>query len=520
MELFKKPLTLKIILFQIIISLLFMVIITTFEYNSSLKHGFVEIEESFKLFENSYLKPITLSVYYVDESLLDIQLLGALKIKHIDFIKVVDESGSLDNIKEIGIKSDSEYKVVELPLKHRDVSGTLYRFGHVEIYANVSSMKEEVIKDRYKNLFTTLGLLVVISISLFLVINNLFIKHFSTIVKYTKELNYTDTGKDLFINRNRYLFKKEDEISLLVNNINSMKNRIYRDFKKIKGIEEELSDLNRQLENKVAEKSSKLDEAIDSLKLTQKKLVESEKLSALRGLVSSITHEVNNPLGISITAISFIKDITEDLNSKIESSSLKRTDLDDYLRQNSELSLSILNNLKRASDLVLNLKNIARDQSTEEEREFNLGDYLDDILVSLRLKLKRTKHRIEIDCPKNIIIFSIPGAYGQIFTNLVLNSLIHGFEEVEEGVIKIEIKLDANELNISYRDNGKGVPLELKDRVFDPFFTTKKNEGGSGLGLQIINSIVSETLGGTLLFDSKPGEGVLFQFKIPVINKG
>jgi signal transduction histidine kinase len=520
MKLYKKPLTLKIILFQIFISLIFMIFLTIFEYNNSIKRGYEEIEESFKLFENSYLKPITLSVYYVDESLLDIQLLGALKIKHIDFIKVIDESGSLEIVKDIGIKTDAEYKVVDLPLKHRDVSGTLYRFGHIEVYANISNMKQEVIKDRYKNLFTTLALLVIISISLFLVINNLFIKHFTTIVKYTKELNYTDTGQDLVISRNKVIFNGEDEISLLVNNINSMKNRISMDFKKIKGIEEELSDLNRQLEHKVAEKSSKLDEAIDSLKLTQKKLVESEKLSSLRGLVSSITHEINNPLGISITAISFVKDITDDIISKIDSNTLKKTDLEGFIKQNSELSLSILNNLKRASDLVINLKNIARDQSTEEERLFNLGNYLDDILVSLRLKLKRTKHKIDIECPKDINIYSIPGAYGQIFTNLVLNSLIHGFENIEEGLIEINISINNQELNIIYKDNGNGVSRELKDKIFDPFFTTKKNEGGSGLGLQIINSIVSETLGGSLIFDSKPGEGVLFHFKIPIINKG
>lgn len=519
MKLYKKPLTLKIILFQIFVSLLFMIIVTSIEYTNSIREGYSEIDESFALFENSYLKPITLSVYYVDESLLEVQLLGALKIKHIDFIKVIDDSGSIETIKDIGIKTEAEYRVETLPLKHRDVSGVLYEFGTAEVYANVSRMKEEVVSARYRNLLQNLGFIVVISISLFLVINNLFIKHFSTIVKYTKELNYSDGSSDLAIERNKYLFKSEDEISLLVNNINSMKNRISKDYRKIKGIEQELNDLNRQLENKVAEKSSKLDEAIESLQLTQKKLVESEKLSSLRGLVSSITHEVNNPLGISITAISFIKDITEDLIIKKESSQLKKTDLESFLKQNGELSLSILNNLKRASDLVSNLKNIARDQSTEEEREFNLGDYLDDILVSLRLKLKRTKHRIELKCPNDLTIFSIPGAFGQIFTNLVLNSLIHGFENIEEGIIYIDISRNDNELNIIYKDNGAGVPLEYKDKVFDPFFTTKKNEGGSGLGLQIINSIVSETLGGTLIFDSGPGEGVRFQFKIPIQKK-
>lgn len=516
MDLLKRPLTLKLILFQLIICLVFVFIVSAVQYRISLNEGYKGIEESFSLFEESYLEPIVVSIYYVDDTLLDIQLLGALKIAYIDYIKVKEELLQETKVKEIGIKDDSQYIKREMPLDYEDSQNNRYSFGTIELYANLSKMKSAALEVGFKNLLTIFGLIFVISISLFIMLNSLLIRHIHTIVGYTQRLNYTDGDVDLDLGRSLIKFNRDDELSYLVNGINSMKNRIFSDFQKIKKIERELNILNKNLEYKVVEKSNKLEEAVDTLRVTQKKLVESEKLSALRGLVAGITHEINNPLGVSITAISFLKDLSADIKSKMEGNALKKSDLSGYVKQNDELSKSILNNLKRASDLVTNLKNIARDQSTEEKRLFNLKEYIDDILVTLRIKLKRTKHQIFIDCPDDITINSIPGAYGQIFTNLVLNSLIHGFEDVEEGRIDISVSKNDSIINIIYKDNGKGVDDNIKKKIFDPFFTTKIGKGGSGLGLQVVHNIVTETLNGSLEFDSTINQGVRFKFSIPV----
>lgn len=516
MDLVKRPLTFKLILFQLIISIIFVFIASVIQYQTSLKDGYKGINESFELFENSYLEPIVVSIYYVDETLLDIQLLGALKIGHIDYIRVNEDLLQEVKVKEVGIKEDAEYLKKNLPLDYVDSQDNNYNFGNIELYANLTTMKRSALEDSFKNLVTIFGLILVLSISLFIMLNALFISHIHTIVSYTKGLNYTDGDIDLDLRRSRLASNANDELSYLVNGINSMKNKIFSDFKKIKEIEKELNILNKNLEYKVVEKSNKLEEAVDALRETQKKLVESEKLSALRGLVAGITHEINNPLGVSITAISFVKDLATDVNKKYINSTLKKSDLEEYINQNNELSQSIMNNLKRASDLVTNLKNIARDQSTEEKRIFNLGDYIEDILVTLRIKLKRTRHQIFIDCPGDISINSIPGAFGQILTNLVLNSLIHGFENIEEGRIDISVSKEDSNIVIIYKDNGKGVEEEIKKKIFDPFFTTKVGQGGSGLGLQVVHNIVTETLHGCLEFESSLNNGVEFKFIIPV----
>ncbi|MBW1899261.1 MAG: HAMP domain-containing histidine kinase, partial [Deltaproteobacteria bacterium] len=182
----------------------------------------------------------------------------------------------------------------------------------------------------------------------------------------------------------------------------------------------------------------------------------------------------------------------------------------------SESSSIIHKNLNRAADLIKSFKQVAVDQSGEVKRKFKLKRYTDELFISLRPKLKKTPHKIRFNCPEDLEIDSYPGIYSQIITNFILNSLNHGFEEGEEGLITIDIKKDGGELLVEYSDNGKGMEEETFKKIFDPFFTTSRGLGGTGLGMHIVYNLVTLTLGGKIKCFSLPGEGTTFLIRIPV----
>src|SRR5262249_52445188 len=156
----------------------------------------------------------------------------------------------------------------------------------------------------------------------------------------------------------------------------------------------------------------------------------------------------------------------------------------------------VLNNLQRASNLVQSFKEVAVDQSIEQKRTFSLKVYLEEILTSMRPKFKRTKYHISVSCDENIVLLSYPGAIAQVITNLLMNSLIHGFENRDEGRITIEVKTSHNSIILHYRDDGNGIPNDILPRIFDPFFTSKRGSGGSGLGLHIVYNLITQKLKG------------------------
>jgi DNA-binding LacI/PurR family transcriptional regulator/signal transduction histidine kinase len=262
--------------------------------------------------------------------------------------------------------------------------------------------------------------------------------------------------------------------------------------------------------------NKELQNTLHTLQTTQKRLVESKKMAALGGLVAGIAHEINTPIGIGVTAASHLAKETQELYQKINTNGLTKTDLLSYINLANEATAMILSNLQRSHELIKSFKGIAVDQSSEKKRIFKLKEYIQDILLSLRPKLKKVNHEIIINCNEDITLHSYPGAFSQIITNLILNSLIHGFDDDQKGTILIDIKLEGNEIILTYSDNGKGIEKQNLKKIFDPFFTTKRAQGGTGLGLHLIFNIITQTLMGTIKCKSKPGEGTEFIIQIPV----
>jgi signal transduction histidine kinase/streptogramin lyase len=295
------------------------------------------------------------------------------------------------------------------------------------------------------------------------------------------------------------------------------------DVTEIKEHEHTLERINQDLERRVRERTADLTVAneslrhtIEQLRLTQRQLVDSEKMAALGGLVAGVAHEINTPLGIGVTAASHLDVEVKRLNKLIEREQLKRSDIEHFQRAALDSTQLIMRNLQRADKLVRSFKQVAVDQSSEQRRRINLKAYLGEILTSLHPALKKTRHQVEVEAPEDLELETFPGAIYQIVVNLVMNSLIHGFEGMEGGHIRIALTRAGNEVVMHYSDDGKGMPPDVARRVFEPFFTTRRGQGGSGLGMHIAYNLAVQVLRGSITCDSEPGQGVRFVVRIPV----
>jgi signal transduction histidine kinase len=298
------------------------------------------------------------------------------------------------------------------------------------------------------------------------------------------------------------------------------------DISRRKEAEETVRRLNEELEARVAVRTYQLEVANNELKETlgrlrsaQHHLVQSEKMAALGGLVAGVAHEINTPVGIAVTAASHLEQKTRELLLVFNEGAITRGGLADYLGVCLESSGMVLSNLRRAADLIRGFKQVAVDQSSEVRRAFKLGEYIQEVLLSLRPKLKKTKHMVEVRCEKGLVVDSYPGALSQIVTNLVMNSLIHAYGEGEAGHLLLTARAVGDNLELTYSDDGRGISKENLPHIFEPFFTTSRHKGGTGLGLHILFNIVTQTLDGSITCDSEIGKGTVFTIVFPLVSQ-
>ncbi len=285
---------------------------------------------------------------------------------------------------------------------------------------------------------------------------------------------------------------------------------------RIKGFTQDITE-RKEAEIKLQEAKKAAEEALQQLQATQQHLVETEKMAALGNLVAGVAHEINTPIGIGVTAASRLDTLTKELAELYEASKMKRSDLEKYLKSTRQGSDLILKNLSRAAELIQSFKQVAVDQAGEQKRTFDLKEYIHEIWTTLRPEFKRTQHQVSIECDADIILSSYPGIFSQIFTNFMMNSLIHGFKDKPDGQILITAQKDENNnLILRYSDNGKGISPKIINKIFDPFFTTNRQGGGSGLGLHIVFNLVTHKLKGTIQCHSVEGESILFIIQIPI----
>ncbi|WP_291844247.1 PAS domain S-box protein [Bradyrhizobium sp.] len=256
--------------------------------------------------------------------------------------------------------------------------------------------------------------------------------------------------------------------------------------------------------------------ALRNLRETQNSLIEAEKLAALGRLVAGVAHEVNNPVGISLTVASALERKTSNFAEEVARGELRRSSLNDFLETSRDASSQLVANLNRAAELIQSFKQVAADRNYSDQRSFDLGDLTEQVVLSLRPGLRKHNLTLNVECQPNLMMNSYPGPYGQVLTNLFLNSVAHAFPDGRPGTVDIQVRESGTDnVEVIFSDDGCGMSLDVRRRAFDPFFTTRRDQGGTGLGLHIVYSIVTNRLGGRLDLDSAPGGGTRIQMILP-----
>ncbi len=259
----------------------------------------------------------------------------------------------------------------------------------------------------------------------------------------------------------------------------------------------------------------KAEQALVELKEAQSQLVESEKMASLGSLVAGISHEINTPLGVARTSSSHVNDALTKIQRAFDDGSLTKSDMKAFLELSKDGLHLMTANLIRASELMTSFKQVSADQSHDEIRTFCLHDYLQETVYTLKPNLKRYQVAVLIECDENIQWRSFPGAFSQIITNLIMNSLYHAYSKDDQGSIRIQVVEADDLLIVKYQDDGSGMSKEVLKKIFDPFFTTKRGKGGTGLGMHIIYNLVSHKLQGSIEAKSELGTGSSFTIKLP-----
>jgi signal transduction histidine kinase len=268
------------------------------------------------------------------------------------------------------------------------------------------------------------------------------------------------------------------------------------------------------------EQNVSLNKALHQLQEAQSELVRQEKLASLGRLVAGVAHEINTPLGICVTATSHLVQELKLTREDLAAGTLDEEGLNQFFDIIDQSLRIMTTNTQRAAALVRSFKQVAVDQSSDSVRSFNLRKYLDEVLLSLQPKLKGKPITVEVDVPPDIHMESFPGAVSQIVTNMVVNSLVHGYGDGQDGAIKIKGRLDGDHVLLDYSDDGIGMDQTTLAQLFDPFFTTKRGSGGSGLGAHILYNLVTGALGGTVKVVSAPGMGLHYSLKFPRVQLG
>ena len=260
--------------------------------------------------------------------------------------------------------------------------------------------------------------------------------------------------------------------------------------------------------------------SLDELHRTQDQLVEARKMAALNLLTSGIAHEVNTPLGICITAVSSQNVELQKIRQRLAAEQMTRADLEQFLDRCEHGNRVTSNSLAKSASLIERFKDMVVDTSVENTSAFAVRDYLTEILAKFQTTLAAAQIAVEIDCPATLQLRCDHQVFEQVFSELVTNSITHGFEGRDGGAISIAVRQQDATAEFDYRDDGKGIGREELAQVFNPFFTSKRGKGHSGLGLSIIYNLVNHALAGTIACEEQPTVGCHFILRLPLDSVG
>ncbi|MDF1881341.1 HAMP domain-containing protein [Sulfurimonas sp. MAG313] len=389
-------------------------------------------------------------------------------------------------------------------------------YGGMLFHISTSSVAKETLN----HAFILMGGIIVIILFSFIMISRLQ-KYITLPIITLSKITQTIALSEDYTTRAQKMYG--DEVGQLYDDFNAMLEKIEQRGRQREEAEtisrtyqSHLERLTNELEERVQDRTGELQESLERLQSAQSQLIESEKMSALGNLVAGVAHEVNTPLGISITAASIFKNEIKTLTELLEQNKLSKTALNHFIETISEADDILIKNLDRAASLVRNFKKISVDQSSEEKRIFELNEYLIEVVSTFKNELKHRPIDLILDLDdKQLSMNSYPGAISQIVVNMLQNALLHGFDNEDKGEIHLKTEHKEDTVLLIFSDTGKGVDPYISDKIFEPFITTKRNKGGTGLGLNITYNLVTQQLKGSIELDNNYHEGARFIIEIP-----
>ena len=406
--------------------------------------------------------------------------------------------------------------------------------GTVRLFSDRSVIIESIKSGIYTLVINAFIKTIVLILLFILVFDRLLTKPLGMLAKHAESINPNESkAEHIVVSENA-----QDELGILQNALNNLMDKTSETIEK-------LDNLNALLEQKVEERTrqltytvSQLDEeqahlkkevnirkkseaalatSLDNLKQAQSQLIEAEKMASLGGLVAGVAHEVNTPVGLSLTGISHFEYMVQALKKKFEAGELEEDEFIRFIQESEELGKTIHSSLERAANLINSFKQVAVDQSHEQIRCFDIVEYLHETMTSLSGMTRRSKVSFHIQPEQPYIeLTNYAGYWAQIVTNLVQNTLIHAYEPKQEGQVSMVLKQEGTQFIFQFIDDGKGMDENTVSKVFEPFFTTNRKNGGSGLGMSVIYNIVTQKMKGTVTVKSRLGEGSVFTISVPL----
>ncbi len=487
------------------------------------------IEQQFTNIRTSYLQAITLSVWSLDDSQIETQLVGLSQLPDIEHVSI-KVSGETNW--QQGDDVSTNTRTMEFPLSYRAQGISEQNIGTLVVTASIDNV--------YKRLINKAGVILVsnavktflVSGFILLLIWVLITRHLHTISEYISTLDFDNLRTPLQLQKKENP-NKPDEIDSVAHTINHMRESLHSSYEELNEHKQHLQSLVKErdnllqvernykehLEDLVSERTDQLEKSMDDLRSAQDMLIESEKMAALGNMVAGVAHEINTPIGVCRTAASYQDEGSKLIRKKLEQGTLTQSDLKTFLDDIDESSLLFETNIVKASRLISSFKEIAMDQSYDAKHKFNLKNYLESSIQTIFPQYKHQNVTFSLDIPDNIEMNSYPGALHQVLSNLINNSVLHGFEDNEIGEITIRAERDNEQLALYYSDNGRGLNDEEQKKLFEPFFTTRRGNGGSGLGMSIVFNIVSRQLEGRIALIPSNESGFHIKITIPLEAK-
>ena len=253
-----------------------------------------------------------------------------------------------------------------------------------------------------------------------------------------------------------------------------------------------------------------------TLQRTVQQLIQAEKLNAMGRLVAGVAHEMNTPLGNALLIASTLREQLETIDLACREGTLKRSEFDGF-RQGGIAAFNVLeSNLARGAALVTSLRQLTSSREDLEYKSYSPARIIDSELACFAQELAARGITVCNEITANTSLSGYPDAFSQIVHQLIENALLHGLMEMDSGTIRWTAEARPPFLCISYRDNGKGMEENVRQRAFDPFFTTHFGRGESGLGLYRVHLLATAVLGGEVELSSTPGQGVQILFRLPL----